>query len=112
MLIADRGNNRLLLVDAHKHILWQYPPRPPAPPGVSTFPTTPSSPSTGKAIISNEEDNDTIVMIAYPSGRLLWSYGHPQGPRLSPGYLNQPDDAYLLKTARSQSPTRRTAASS
>src|SRR5436190_11756890 len=25
LLIADRGNNRLLLVDSHKRILWRYP---------------------------------------------------------------------------------------
>src|SRR5438128_1317711 len=25
LLIADRGNNRVLLVDSGKHVLWQYP---------------------------------------------------------------------------------------
>src|SRR5579872_2410380 len=25
LLIADRGNNRMLLVDNHKRILWRYP---------------------------------------------------------------------------------------
>lgn len=98
MLIADRGNNRLLLVDAHKHILWQYPaPGRPAPAGGFYFPDDAFFAERGKAIISNEEDNDTIVMIGYPSGRLLWSYGHRKVPGSSPGYLNQPDDAYLLK---------------
>ncbi len=99
LLIADRGNNRLLLVDVHKHILWQYPaPGRPAPPGGFYFPDDAFFVEHGKAIISNEEDNDTIVMIGYPSGRLLWSYGHRKVPGSSPGYLNQPDDAYLLKS--------------
>jgi hypothetical protein len=98
LLIADRGNNRLLLVDAHKHILWQYPTASrPAPPGGFYFPDDAFFVQRGKAIISNEEDNDRIVMIGYPSGRLLWSYGHPKVPGSAPGYLNQPDDAYLLK---------------
>src|SRR5207302_7189579 len=42
-------------------------------------------------------DNHTLVQIAFPSGRLLWSYGHAHVPGSSPGYLNQPDDAYLLR---------------
>src|SRR5207244_2711689 len=34
LLIADRGNNRLLVVDAAKHVLWTYPsPSAPPPPG-------------------------------------------------------------------------------
>ena len=34
LLIADRGNNRLLVVNARKHIVWRYPGHGrPAPPG-------------------------------------------------------------------------------
>src|SRR5581483_3606441 len=25
LLIADRGNNRMLLVDAHRRVLWRFP---------------------------------------------------------------------------------------
>ncbi len=98
LLIADRGNNRLLLVDAHKHLLWEYPTatRPP-PQGGFYFPDDAFFAEGGKAIISNEEDNNTLVLIAYPSGRVMWSYGHPRATGSAPGYLNQPDDAYLLK---------------
>ncbi len=98
LLIADRGNNRLLLVDAHKRIHWQYPaPGRPQPPGGFYFPDDAFFVQHGTAIISNEEDNNAIVQIAYPSGHLLWSYGHPKVAGSAPGYLNQPDDAYLLK---------------
>ena len=38
----------------------------------------------GTAIISNQEENDTIVEISYPSGRLLFSYGHPRQPGSAP----------------------------
>ncbi len=51
----------------------------------------------GTAIISNQEENETVQEIAYPSGRVLWSYGHPRAAGSAPGYLHEPDDAYLLK---------------
>ncbi len=101
LLIADRGNDRLLLVDAAKHVLWRYPSAgAPAPPGGFYYPDDAFFIRHGTAIISNQEGNDTIVEIAFPSGRVLWRYGHPRAPGSSPGYLDQPDDAYLLRDGR------------
>jgi len=101
LLIADRGNNRLLLVDAAKHVLWRYPARGrPAPRGGFYFPDDAFFVAHGTGILSNEEDNHTIVRIGFPDGRLQWSYGHPRHPGSSPGYLDQPDDAYLLSDGR------------
>ena len=98
LLIADRGNNRLLLVSAAKQVLWTYPSASaPAPAGGFYFPDDAFFARGGREIISNEEDNDTIVRIAFPSGRILWSYGHPRVAGSAPGYLNQPDDAYVLR---------------
>jgi hypothetical protein len=98
LLIADRGNDRLLLVDAAKHVLWRYPsPSAPAPAGGFYFPDDAFFVDGGRAILSNEEDNNTLVRIGFPSGRVLWSYGHARSPGSAPGYLNQPDDAYLLR---------------
>jgi hypothetical protein len=98
LLIADRGNDRLLLVDAAKRVLWRYPsPSAPPPPGGFYFPDDAFFVRGGTAILSNEEDNHTLVQIAFPSGKVLWSYGHARVPGSQPGYLNQPDDAYLLK---------------
>ena len=98
LLIADRGNDRLLLVSDTGAILWQYPSaHAPPPPGGFYFPDDAFFIDHGTAIISNQEENETIVEIAYPSGKLLWQYGHPHHPGYAPGYLDNPDDAYLLK---------------
>ena len=101
LLIADRGNNRLLVLDDTGSIVWTYPnpPSMPPPPGPRGFyfPDDAFFVNHGTAIISNQEENETIVKIGYPSGALLWSYGHPAQPGSAPGYLHEPDDAYLLK---------------
>ena len=95
LLIADRGNNRLLVMNAKKKIVWRYPaPGLPPPPHPLYFPDDAFWVHGGKAILVNEEENETILEIAYPSGKALWSYGHPKVPGSSPGYLFQPDDAY------------------
>lgn len=101
LLIADRGNNRLLLVNAAKRILWRYPsPNRPAPKGGFYFPDDAFFTQHGTGIITNEENNNTIVRLAFPSGRLVWRYGHPRAAGSAPGYLHQPDDAYLLRNGQ------------
>ncbi len=98
LLIADRGNDRLLLLDDTGRVLWTYPSSHAAPPpGGFYFPDDAFFIRHGTAIISNQEENDTIVEISFPSGRLLFSYGHPRVPGSAPGYLDNPDDAYLLR---------------
>ena len=98
LLIADRGNDRLVAIDTSRNQTWVYPsPSMPAPAGGFYFPDDSFFFHGGTGIISNQEDNHTIVEIGYPSGKVLWQYGHPMVPGSSPGYLDQPDDAYLLK---------------
>jgi hypothetical protein len=101
LLIADRGNNRLLVLDDTGTVIWTYPAPPsmPPPPGPKGFyfPDDAFFINHGTAIVSNQEENETIVQIGYPSGKILWSYGHPAQPGSAPGYLHEPDDAYLLK---------------
>jgi PQQ-like domain len=98
LLVADRGNDRLLLLDDTDRIVWKYPSRArPAPTGGFYFPDDAFFIRHGTAIISNQEDNDTIVEIAYPSGRIVFQYGHPRTPGAASGYLHTPDDTYLLR---------------
>ena len=83
LLIADRGNDRLLVVNARKQVLWRFPSRAhPAPPGGFYFPDDAFFIHGGTGIISNEEQNERIVQLSFPSGKLLWSYGHPGVDRL------------------------------
>lgn len=98
LLVADRGNDRLLVLDDAGQIIWKYPsPTAPPPPGGFYYPDDAFFVRHGTAIISNQENNETIVEIAYPSGRVLWQYGHPRQAGYAPGYLSNPDDAYLLR---------------
>jgi hypothetical protein len=98
LLVADRGNDRLLLLNDAGQIIWRYPSATaPPPPGGFYYPDDAFFVRHGTAIISNQENNETIVEIAYPSGRVLWQYGHPRQPGYAPGYLSNPDDAYLLR---------------
>jgi hypothetical protein len=97
LMIADRGNNRLLVVNADKRVLWRYPSAGhPAPPGGFYFPDDAFFTHHGTGIISNEEQNERIVQLSFPGGRLTWSFGHPGSTGSEPGYLHEPDDAYLL----------------
>jgi outer membrane protein assembly factor BamB len=95
LVIADRGNNRLLVMNAQKQIVWRYPaPNLPSPPSPIYFPDDAFWVHRGHAILVNEEENDTLIEIAYPSGRVLWMYGHPKVGGSALGYLHQPDDVY------------------
>ena len=113
LLIADRGNNRLLLVNPQKKVLWSYPgPGRPAPVGGFYFPDDAFFTHHGSSIISNEEQNETIVQIAFPSGKVIRSYGHPRTAGTAPGFCTSPTTHTYSRTGRSPLPMPRTAASS
>ncbi len=98
LLIADRGNNRMLLVDAAKHVLWRYPRPGTTPPMPFRFDDDAFFGPVADRIISNQEDQHTIQVISFPGGRVLWRFGHVNERGSAPGYLNTPDDAYLLRS--------------
>ncbi len=101
LLIADRGNNRILFFDDRMNLVWKYPsPRAPRDPLRFYFPDDAFFIDHGTAILSNQEQNETIIKIAYPSGKIIWSYGHPAQAGTAPGFLHEPDDAYLLRNGQ------------
>jgi hypothetical protein len=95
LLIADRGNNRVVLVSSDKQVLWRYPR--------SRKPSFPFRSDDDaffgpgyRTIISQQETNQTAQVISFPAGDVLWHYGHPGVWGPGPGFLHTPDDAYLL----------------
>ena len=103
VLIADRNNNRVLLVSPSKHVVWQDASL--RGPDDAFF--TPGY----RSVITNEEFNDTLVELSLKTHARVWQYGHGGVAGSSPGYLNTPDDAYRLPTGSRPSPTSRTAGS-
>jgi outer membrane protein assembly factor BamB len=99
LLVADRANNRLLLLSPAMRILWRFP-SPAHPPDRHGFyfPDDSFFVRHGTAIISNQEQNETVQVISFPSGKVSWAYGHKLQAGSAPGFLHEPDDAYLLKS--------------
>ncbi len=88
VLIADRNNNRVLIVSPGKKVVWAATNL--RGPDDAFF--TPSY----RSIITNEEFNDTLTELSLRTKRVIWHYGHSGVAGSSPGYLNTPDDAYRL----------------
>ncbi len=93
VLIADRGNNRLIVVTPDKQIIWEYDFKglPPGYGADDAFFT-----DGGKTVIVSMEYYHVIEMIDYQSKKILWQYGIPGTHGSGPGYLYHPDDAYKL----------------
>jgi hypothetical protein len=97
VLIADRNNDRLLLVSPTKRIVWKFP-QPGVPVGSSFHDPDDAFFTPGyKQISINEEYNQTASIVGVRAHRIVWSYGHAGVAGSSYGYLSNPDDAYVLK---------------
>ena len=97
VLIADRNNNRILLVSPAKRVVWEFPRPGDIRPGQSFHDPDDAFFTPGYTGISiNEEFNQTISLIHLRSHRIVWSYGHAGVAGSGAGYLSNPDDAYLL----------------
>jgi hypothetical protein len=104
LLIADRDNNRIIVVGPAHHIVWRFP----APGDLRSGqafegPDDAFLSAGGRKIITNEELSDTIAVISLSRRpRILWEYGHQGNPGSAPGFLSHPDDAYLLPSGEIQ----------
>ena len=93
VLIADRGNNRLLEVTPDKQIVWEYKfDLPKLGLGADDAFFTDG----GKSVIVNLEEYHVIELIDYQTKQVMWTYGVPGKPGHTEGMLNTPDDAYKL----------------
>ncbi|MHB1568458.1 MAG: outer membrane protein assembly factor BamB family protein [Solirubrobacteraceae bacterium] len=97
LLVADRANNRLLLFNSSMNLLWHFPSSTSPPDRYGFFfPDDAFFVNHGTGILTNQEENETIQEIGFPSGKVLWEYGHPKTIGTATGFLHEPDDAYLL----------------
>jgi hypothetical protein len=93
VLIADRSNNRLLVVDPEGRIVWRFPR-----PGGRSLPLPDDaffSPD-GRQIVVTEEDVDAVSLVDIASHRIVWRYGVIGVPGSTANRLAHPDDAMLL----------------
>jgi hypothetical protein len=95
LLIADRGNDRVVLVNADHQIVWESP---------SSGDGGELSPIAGvsdvmfargaTAILATSATQDTIAEISYPGGTAVWTYGRADRAGSGLGFLNEPRDAF------------------
>lgn len=97
LLIADRGNNRVLVVDPQGQVVWRYPTAADLAAGrrLRFNDDTFVAPG-GQSLIANEEDNGAIVSIGIADHSLRVLFGQPGVKGGGPSHLNYPDDAYAL----------------
>ena len=96
LLIADRGNGRILAVDNAGHVFWQFPARGSLPPGVKFAADDAFVAPDGQTIVANDEYNQVIYRIDIRTRKVIWQYGHYGVASGKLGYLHNPDDAYPL----------------
>jgi hypothetical protein len=97
VLIADRNNNRLLIVNPQGAIVWQFPQPGDLLPGQQFLaPDDAFFTPNGRDIIATQESQFVISEISVRRHRIVWQYGHPGVPGSAPDYLDNPDDAMML----------------
>lgn len=98
VMIADRDNNRIIMVNPRTNaIVWQFPRPGDVRPGQSFHDPDDAFFTPGyTAISTNEEYNQQIAEIDVKTHRIVWSFGHADVRGAAFGYLSNPDDVYLL----------------
>jgi hypothetical protein len=97
VLIADRSNNRLLVVNPQGQITWEFPrPGDLAPGQTFLVPDDAFFSPDGKEIVVTEEDDFVISVIDVATHRIVYRYGTPGVPGMGPNQLWNPDDAMML----------------
>ncbi len=94
LMIADRGNNRILVVNLSHHTVWSYP-RPSDHARLYYDDDVFVEPG-GGSLISNEEDNYAVVQVNLTTRHQSVLFGVPGEAGSDSSHLNSPDDAYML----------------
>lgn len=97
LLIADRGNNRILVVTPDRKIVFRYPDAADLAAGRRlVFNDDTFVEPGGGALIANEEENHAIISVGLADHSLHLLFGHPGHLGSDQTHLNTPDDAYAL----------------
>ena len=97
ILIADRGNNRVLVVDPRRRVVFRFPNGRDQRAGrLLHFNDDTFVAPGGATLIANEEENQAIVSIGVADHSLRVLFGFPGQKGSDRTRLNTPDDAYAL----------------
>jgi hypothetical protein len=101
LMIADRDNNRVIIISPSKRIAWRFQTA--GSGGQLSQPDDAFLSANGRYVSINQEFAETVGLIALTRHpRLVWRYGHQGVQGSAPGYLAHPDDAYLLANGQIQ----------
>jgi outer membrane protein assembly factor BamB len=98
VLIADEGNDRLIEVNPHGHVIWQFPRAADTAKG-QTLPKPDDAFFTPdhRHVIATQEENFTLSLVDIAKHRVVWSYGTAGVHGSDPNQLWNPDDALVLQ---------------
>jgi DNA-binding beta-propeller fold protein YncE len=101
VLIADKGNNRLLEIDPYGRVMWRFPrPGDLAPGQTFQVPDDAFFDPSGRSIVATQEDDFVISVIDVRHHRIAYRYGTPGVPGSTADRLYSPDDALPLPGGR------------
>jgi outer membrane protein assembly factor BamB len=96
LLIADRGNGRLLIVTDSGRITWTFPVHGSLPRGQAFSADDAFVAPDGRTIVANDEAHQVVDRIDIASRRVIWQYGVYAHAGSDQRHLHTPDDAYPL----------------
>jgi outer membrane protein assembly factor BamB len=93
LLIADRGNGRIIEITANGAVDWMFPRPGQQLPVRFGAPDDAFYTADGRTIIANSESRQTVTAIDRATGTILWQVGKFNVRSSAVGYFNEPDDA-------------------
>lgn len=101
IMIADEGNNRLVVVDPQGRVRWIFPQKGDLKAGqVFRTPDDVFFSADGRSIIVTESENQMVSIIDIATKKVTFQYGHSMRESSKKGFLANPDDAIMLKDGR------------
>jgi outer membrane protein assembly factor BamB len=91
ILIADRNNNRVVVVSPLGRVVWSSPELSPSDAYFS---------SSGRSIVVTQHLNAVVLLRGVDSGRIDYSYGHANTPGSGDDRLRDPQTGHLTATGQ------------